>query len=315
MLLRSATTALLALSLLACAAESSGDDEEAAVVPAPVRLAADSLGGVIVRLDTAERRRLDLLTVPLSEARWGGSRELAGELVADPSAVSYVRAGVSGRLDATAWPAFGARVREGQELGTVGDARALVAARDGQVTAVLAQPTELVQAGQPLLELTNYDRPIARLVWFGESGPRPPRDVRLTLEGSPPVPARLIGEAAEADPTTRRPAFLYRADHAWPGARSGLPVVASFGGGFDQLVGVRVPVEAVVQWDGFAWVYIESAPRQYVRRRIDTDRPLEGAWFVGLGLAVGDGVVVRGAQALLSEEFRARISVGDESDK
>lgn len=305
--------------LLACGGEQGGDaDADDEADPRPPRLAADSAGDVRVQLDDAERAALDLLVIPLSAARWGGTRELAGELVADPASLSTIRAAVSGRLvveGEARWPGYGEAVAAGAELGVVGDARPLVAARAGRVTAVLAQPGELVQAGQPLLELADLDHPVARLVWFGESGPQPPTQVELVPEGAAPVPARLIGPASEADPVTRRPAFLYRAGRPWSGARPGLPVSARFGGGAALLPGVTVPAEAVVQWDGFAWVYVERGRGRFARQRITTDRPLDGAWFVAEGLAPGDGVVVRGAQALLSEEFRARINVGDESDQ
>lgn len=308
--------ALLLLTACGGAPVESADDDEASTQPP--RLAAHSAGDVRVQLNDAERTALDLLVTPLSAGRWGGTRELAGELVADPASLSTVRAAVSGRLvvDAPArWPGYGEAVAAGAELGVVGDARPLVAARSGRVTQVLAQPGELVQAGQPLLEITDLDHPVARLVWFGESGPQPPSAVELVPEGSGAVPARLMGPAAEADPVTRRPAFLYRAARPWSGARPGLPVRARFGGGAALLNGVVVPADAVVQWDGFAWVYVERERGRFARQRISTDRPLDGAWFVAEGLAPGDGVVVRGAQALLSEEFRARITVGDESDQ
>jgi multidrug efflux pump subunit AcrA (membrane-fusion protein) len=306
-------------ALGACAGDADGrDDGDAGVVAAPSRLAADSDGTAFVVLDSAERRRLDLLTVPVSAARWGGEREMVGEIVADPERVATIRAAVAGRLEAApeaGWPSLGGAVREGQELAVVGDARPLTAPRRGRITQVLAQPGELVQPGQPLLVLADVDHPVARLVWFGEGGPQPPSDVMLAADGATRVRASLIGPALEADPVTRRPAFLYRAERSWAGSRPGTPVVASFGGGFAATAGVRVPAAAVVQWNGFAWVYQETSPGRYTRRRIETDRPMDSAWFVADVLQPGDGVVVRGAQALLSEEFRARITVGDESDK
>lgn len=307
------------VAVAACAGDADGgDDDDEGVVAAPSRLAADSEGTAFVVLDSAERRRLDLLTVPVSAARWGGERELIGEIIADPERVSTIRAAIAGRLEAppgAGWPSLGTAIREGQEVAIVGDARPLIAPRRGRITQVLAQPGELVQAGQPLLVLADLDQPVARLVWFGDGGPQPPATVALATDDGPRVRANLIGPALEADPVTRRPAFLYRAERSWAGSRPGAPVVASYGGGFAATAGVRVPAAAVVQWNGFAWVYQETAPGRYTRRRIETDRPLDSAWFVADVLQPGDGVVVRGAQALLSEEFRARITVGDESDK
>jgi hypothetical protein len=77
--------------------------------------------------------------------------------------------------------------------------------------------------------------------------------------------------------------------------------------------GALVPDGAVVQWEGLAWAYLQRAPGRFERVRVPTDRPAPGGWLVGAPLAAGDSVVVRGAEELLSEEFRARVTVGDES--
>jgi multidrug efflux pump subunit AcrA (membrane-fusion protein) len=128
--------------------------------------------------------------------------------------------------------------------------------------------------------------------------------------------ARFVGPSAEADPVTRRAAYLYRADHAWPGAAPGTPVVAYVSSGpvaRSAKEDVLVPDRAVVQWEGLAWAYVRRAPGRFQRVRVPTDRPATGGWIAGGGLAPGDSVVVTGAQELLSEEFRARVTVGDES--
>jgi hypothetical protein len=74
-----------------------------------------------------------------------------------------------------------------------------------------------------------------------------------------------------------------------------------------------VPDRAVVQWEGLAWTYIQRAPGRFARVRVPTDRPGTGGWIATSGLSAGDSVVVVGAQELLSEEFRAQVTVGDES--
>jgi hypothetical protein len=105
--------------------------------------------------------------------------------------------------------------------------------------------------------------------------------------------------------------------------------------------GVFVPAAAVIQWEGLAWVYIEDHEPEarddsaghpvggsddhaghttYVRERVDTSHPVDGGWLVAsqpddAGLARGDLVVVRGAQQLLSEEFKSRANTGDEDEQ
>jgi hypothetical protein len=77
--------------------------------------------------------------------------------------------------------------------------------------------------------------------------------------------------------------------------------------------GALVPDRAVVQWEGLAWAYLQRGPGAYVRVRVPTDRPAPGGWIAGPPLAAGDTVVLSGVQELLSEEFRARVTVGEES--
>ena len=77
--------------------------------------------------------------------------------------------------------------------------------------------------------------------------------------------------------------------------------------------GAFVPDAAVVQWEGLAWAYRARGADRFERVRVVTDHPSDGGWVVDGPLAAGDSVVVRGAQELLSEEFRARVTVGDES--
>ena len=119
--------------------------------------------------------------------------------------------------------------------------------------------------------------------------------------------------AAEADPVTRRPVYLYRADRGWPGALPGTPVLLLVPRAGRAAAGVLVPDSAVVQWEGLAWAYRQRGDGRYERVRVSTERPAPGGWITGRPLQAGDTIVVRGAEELLSEEFRARVTVGDEA--
>jgi len=58
---------------------------------------------------------------------------------------------------------------------------------------------------------------------------------------------------------------------------------------------------------------VQRSPGRFHRVRVPTDHPVPGGWLAGAPLGVNDTVVVRGAQELLSEEFRASVTVGDEA--
>jgi biotin carboxyl carrier protein len=288
------------------------DDADAAIV-APSRVV-ESGGEPRVVLDAAEIRRIGLTTAALSPATAALGRRLPAQVIPEPERTASVRAPVSGRLSAPGgvrWPALGERVEAGAPLGRVSDARPLTVPMTGTVTAIGARPGEIVEAGQVLLELTDNSRPVVRVAWPADAGRPRQRITLLSADGSA-VEATLIGPAPQADPLTRQPAYWYRSRSRWPGALPGTPVDAIVPDG-EEVEGTLVPDDAVVQWEGLAWAYVRRGAGEYARVRVPTDRPSRGGWIVGAPLAAGDSVVTTGVQELLSEEFRARVTVGEES--
>jgi biotin carboxyl carrier protein len=290
-------------------------------VVAPSRVSGDS-EAVVVALRPDERSRVGVELTVLGSASRGTEVRLAGDVVPETERAAVLRAPVAGRFivpDGARWPTLGERVSPHVALAQVSDARPLALPIGGIVTRVGAQPGALVEAGQVLLEVADYSRPLVRVAWLDPSGRAPPARLRIgPPSGAARVAARLIGPAPDADPVTRRPAYLYRAERAWPGATPGTPIVAyaeataptSRDSGSK---GAYVPNAAVVQWEGLAWAYRARGADRFERVRVMTDHPAAGGWVVSGPLAAGDSVVVRGAQELLSEEFRARVTVGDES--
>ncbi len=273
-------------------------------------------GATMVVLDSTDLERLGLATAVLKPGAGAPVRRLAAELVAEPDRITAVRAPLAGRLalpDGVRWPAFGDRVAAGSVIAQVSDAKPLAVARAGIVSQVGAQPGEMVQPGQLLIEVTNYDEPLVRVAWPADV-PGPPTEVGVSLatEGARGIRARLVGSAPTADPVTRLPAYLYRAERDWPGARPGAAVVVAVADRSAPARGVVVPDRAVVQWEGLAWVFVERGSGRFGRVRVATDRPVPGGFLAEGELAAGDTVVVQGAEQLLSEEFRARVTVGDE---
>ncbi|HUF36694.1 MAG TPA: hypothetical protein VMN37_12135 [Gemmatimonadales bacterium] len=287
--------------------------EDPIVAPSRVRLDPD---GPVVVIDSAEAANIGLETAVLGPASASPPHRVPGVVVEEPEHIASLRAPVSGRLSLPPggrWPSIGERVDAGTEVGQVSDALPLTLPLGGAVSRIGARPGEIVAAGQLLLEVVDRSRPAVRVVWDPAAGAAP-----RTLVLAPPDPggrigSRLIGPAPQADPLTRRPAFLYRADRAWPGSAPGTPVTALAPSESPATPGAMVPDAAVVQWDGLAWAYRRRGADTFERVAVPTDRPVAGGWLAPRGLAAGDTVVITGAQELLSEEFRARISVGDES--
>lgn len=61
------------------------------------------------------------------------------------------------------------------------------------------------------------------------------------------------------------------------------------------------PLSAQIWMDGKTWVYVEEAPGEFRREEMSQAKP-------------GDQVVVKGAQMLLSEEFRQIMPAGEGDD-
>jgi biotin carboxyl carrier protein len=285
-----------------------------------------------VVLDAAAAARADIATTPLRVAGAPGGAgsvgtvELQGELGADPARITTIRAGVPGRLSSKHWPTLGEQLAAGTAVGQVSDAKPLATPRSGIVTRIGAQPGELVQAGQELLQLMDFTAPTARIIWRSDlAGPPPAMITVRPLDGTAVgVQAQLMRTSTEVDSLTRAPVYLYRLATAWQGARPGTPVSATVSdrrtsadpaarASGDQIF---VPNAAVVQWNALSWVYVERSARHYVRLRLLTDRATTGGYLVPRGdLVSGDRVVVRGAQQLLSQEFSAQSAGGDDDDR
>ncbi len=292
---------------------SARADPEDPIV-APSRVAVEN-GEARLVLDTAEIRRIGLTTAVLPGAAFEAGARLIGQVVPEPERIATVRAPVSGRLavsEGGRWPALGDRLDAGAIVGAVSDARPLVVPIAGLVRRIGAQPGEIVEAGQVLLEVADNSRPVVRITWSDQGRSAGSRLLLVPPGVDTRIPADLIGPAPEADPLTRLPAYLYRARGRWPGAVPGTAVSAIVPGR-DTAEGALVPDGAIVQWEGFAWAYLQREPGSYTRVKVSTDRPAPGGWIAGPPLAVGDTVVVTGVQELLSEEFRARVTVGEES--
>jgi hypothetical protein len=76
--------------------------------------------------------------------------------------------------------------------------------------------------------------------------------------------------------------------------------------------GITVPASAIVWWRDKAWVYRRIDTGRFTRADIATDLPVPGGGYIVGSFPNTVEIVTRGAQLLLSEEFRAQIQVGED---
>ena len=120
----------------------------------------------------------------------------------------------------------------------------------------------------------------------------------------------FVSPATRTDPKIQGVSFFYLA----PANSSVLPGmnVLSFLSSGRPISAVTLPAEAIIWWQGRAWVYRRTSSETFTRAEIATDLPAPGGGYVVKDFAPNTEIVTRGAQLLLSEEFRAQIQVGED---
>ncbi len=187
--------------------------------------------------------------------------------------------------------------------------------RGGEVIAVAARPGELVEAGQPLLEVASFDTLLARVeLPLGEALSDRPVRAELELIGrqGEPHPATVIGPAPQTDDRPHGQQWLLRVSNPRLALRPGLFVVARL----DRPAAgaaVELPGEAVVRALGRTWAYVQDEPGRYRRLPVALRAATPRGWIIAGGLKPGQQVVTRSAALLLSEELKQRIRVGEEA--
>jgi multidrug efflux pump subunit AcrA (membrane-fusion protein) len=182
----------------------------------------------------------------------------------------------------------------------------------GEVVECSARPGETVDAGQTIIKVARWDRLIARVdVPTGAEARADLRGARIEVVGR--EGRWLAGERVALGPVETRTggsSWLFRvAEDGFP-LRPGLPVVGRLAAPGERVEGVVIPRAAVVRAAGRAWAYVKDGEK-HVRREVPLDHPTSDGWLAPSGFAAGEAIVTTGAQALLSEELKASIQLGD----
>jgi hypothetical protein len=148
----------------------------------------------------------------------------------------------------------------------------------------------------------------------GESLATPPQSAFAEVPPqSERVALRLVSAATRTDPRIQGQSFFYLVSGD-SGLLPGTSTMA-FLPAERTVRGVLVPEDAVVHGEGGTWVYRGTGDGAFVRHPIRPDAPMSADAFVVEDLPDGSEIVLRGGQALLSEEMKSRIRVvGDDDD-
>lgn len=189
-------------------------------------------------------------------------------------------------------------------------------ARGGVVVQVLAHPGESVESGQVLLRVARFDKLLARVdVPAGETVAPGLTTASIVPLGNDakPLTGERVGYASSVDPKTQGQPFVFRITDPSGTLRPGLSVTAYLETPGPARAGAVVPRSAVVWQAGKSWVYVQTDKEKFARREVVLEDPASGGWFTR-SLKPVDKVVTRGAQMLLSEEFKSQIRVEDDEN-
>ena len=186
----------------------------------------------------------------------------------------------------------------------------LIADKDGVVTAVRAEPGQVVSAGQPVISLALADdievsvaipeHEIVRLK------PGDPAAVALWAASTVNSAGKIREIASAADAASRTYAVRVTIAHPVPEMRLGMTTSVSFSVAQDKPPLV-VPMTAFTEEAGHTIAYVAGKDRQTVNRReVSLDGVAEEGVKVKSGLVPGEIVVTGGVQ-FLKDGMRVRL--------
>lgn len=140
--------------------------------------------------------------------------------------------------------------------------------------------------------------------------PVPPVTAAIETGKAARAEITFVSPATRIDPKIQGVSFFYAAA-AESGVLPGMNVLAFLPSG-RSIEGAAVPASSIVWWQGRAWVYRRSSQDTFIRAEIATDLPAPGGGYIAKDVPKDAEIVTRGAQLLLSEEFRAQIQVDED---
>jgi hypothetical protein len=123
-------------------------------------------------------------------------------------------------------------------------------------------------------------------------------------ENIEPIKAIYVSPASQSDASGLGKTYYYSAPAEL--LRIGMRVNVQAEAKTESSNGVVIPNNAVVWYAGTPWVYLKQGKDQFIRKPISTDTEIDAGWF-NQNISADSVIVTRGAQLLLSEEFKYQI--------
>jgi hypothetical protein len=322
--------AVVALWIIAGNVRKESEDEEERITSSAPNLSRAPNGDVIVTLGDAEQARIGIKAEPLASITRSPEVTAYG-VVLDPAPLAGLDAElVSARamLDASDGEYQRLKLLHSQKQNaSLKDFQSAQAKFRSDQANLESLKRRLADTwGRPIASLAAADR--ARLVNAlvarsaaivrvtvpaGQSLNQQPNAAQVTMLGyeGHPVIAQALWSAPAINPELQGEAFMLRIAADRLPLRPGAAVTAKLVSSGNSLRGVVIPNSAIVRTADGTWAYVQIAPTRFERRPVPSNQATQSGWLVTDGFAPGDRIVAKGAQALLSEEFKSQIQVQD----
>lgn len=186
---------------------------------------------------------------------------------------------------------------------------AIAAPRDGMIQKVFANEGQTVPGGAPLVEIVNLSTVWIRVpVYVGDLSAIDRRQIAQVQSlndtpGAPSRAARPVSAPPTANPLNDTADLYFELANTDGSLRPGqkLSVTLAERASEESLV---VPWSAVLHdIHGGTWVYENTAPQQYVRRRVEIRRVVNSRAVLARGPSTGAKIVTTGAAEIFGTEF------------
>lgn len=316
--------------------ESIQDDSEEEI-ESPIRVFEQN-GLQVVKLNLATQKNSGISVQPLQAYNYHGNIKVLGSVISIQTLVDYnsqyqqLKAQLA--VAESVLPNHQLQYQRYKQLNeddknvsdkAVQEAQALVINDQTQIKTAQAQikaltDTIIAQWGRPLATLVTqhpssgplHDLLMQKKVLVQVSFPlnfkAPEGNSSLLIspiqDEVPPIRADYVSQSIQTDISNIGKTYFYSAPADY--LRVGMRVNVVPANASSSMKGVIVPNQAIAWHGGMAWIYVKTKRDTFLRKPVASDIELDNGWF-DTSLAPGTEVVTRGAQLLLSEEFKFQI--------
>ena len=161
----------------------------------------------------------------------------------------------------------------------------------------------LSQRGAEYRRVERGEDVLLRVAVPGQGLPQAPTSAFVGLSGGRWMTATFVSSTSQVSSEFQSAGYLF-VIRKGAGLLPGMNVNVLLPAAGPDAESVDLPPTAVLHWQGRTWIYLQTGSGAFSRRAIPSDAPDGAGGYLAPDLPIGQAVVVQGAAALLSEEFK-----------